>query len=130
MTTVALTDVPSAKPLAGEGLETKKKAEPGAAKPKANRRTRLIMLVGAMLVLVGLIATGLIAYHRSHPAASPYRTVPAARVDITERVTATGTLQPVITSPVGAQVSGIVWKLHADYNSLVKKGDLLVELDE
>jgi HlyD family secretion protein len=44
-------------------------------------------------------------------------------------VTATGTLQPVITSPVGAQVSGIVWKLHADYNSKVKAGDLLVELD-
>ena len=37
--------------------------------------------------------------------------------------TATGNLQPVITSPVGAQVSGIVWKLHADYNSKVKAGD-------
>jgi HlyD family secretion protein len=51
------------------------------------------------------------------------------RVDITQHVTATGTVQPVITSPVGAQVSGIVWKLHADYNSLVKAGQLLVELD-
>jgi HlyD family secretion protein len=55
--------------------------------------------------------------------------VQVVRADITERVTATGTLQPVITSPVGAQVSGIVWKLHADYNSVVKAGDLLVELD-
>jgi HlyD family secretion protein len=55
--------------------------------------------------------------------------VQVVRADITERVTATGTLQPVITSPVGAQVSGIVWKLHADYNSKVKAGDLLVELD-
>jgi HlyD family secretion protein len=55
--------------------------------------------------------------------------VQVVRADITEHVTATGTLQPVITSPVGAQVSGIVWKLHADYNSKVKAGDLLVELD-
>jgi HlyD family secretion protein len=55
--------------------------------------------------------------------------VRVVRADITERVSATGTLQPVITSPVGAQVSGIVWKLHADYNSAVKAGDLLVELD-
>lgn len=51
------------------------------------------------------------------------------RANITQHVTATGTVQPVITSPVGAQVSGIVWKLHSDYNSLVKAGQLLVELD-
>jgi len=55
--------------------------------------------------------------------------VRVVRADITERVTATGTLQPVLTSPVGAQVSGIVWKLYADFNSQVKAGDLLVELD-
>jgi HlyD family secretion protein len=58
-----------------------------------------------------------------------FRTVQVLLADITQRVTATGTLQPVITSPVGAQVSGIVWKLHADYNSKVQAGDLLVELD-
>ena len=84
----------------------------------------------ALLVLVLILAiASIIAYRRSHPAESAFRTVRVVRADITERVTATGTLQPVITSPVGAQVSGIVWKLHADYNSTVKAGDLLVELD-
>jgi len=84
----------------------------------------------ALIVLVPALALTSIAWyiwgHTSRPA---FRTVQVVRADITEHVTATGTLQPVITSPVGAQVSGIVWKLHADYNSKVKAGDLLVELD-
>ena len=91
-------------------------------------RNKLIALL--VLVLVPLIAlAGFAWYRRSHPTASGFRTVRVVRADITERVTATGTLQPVITSPVGAQVSGIVWKLYADFNSQVKAGDLLVELD-
>jgi HlyD family secretion protein len=91
-------------------------------------RSKLIALL--VLVLVLLIALACLAwYRRSHPTGSGFRTVRVVRADITERVTATGTLQPVLTSPVGAQVSGIVWKLHADFNSQVKAGDLLVELD-
>jgi HlyD family secretion protein len=82
-------------------------------------------------LFAGLVATIAVvaAYRWSRPAGSAFRTMRVERTDITERVTATGTLQPVITSPVGAQVSGIVWKLHADYNSTVKAGQLLVELD-
>jgi HlyD family secretion protein len=84
------------------------------------------------LVLGLVLAAGTAAvvwYLRSRPPAPAFRTVEVTRADITQRVTATGTLQPIITSPVGAQVSGIVWKLHADYNSEVKTGQLLVELD-
>jgi HlyD family secretion protein len=84
----------------------------------------------ALLALVPVLALlGTVWYKWGHTARPAFRTVQVVRADITERVTATGTLQPVITSPVGAQVSGIVWKLHADYNSAVKAGDLLVELD-
>jgi HlyD family secretion protein len=91
-------------------------------------RNRIIALM--VLVLVPLIAlAGFAWYRRSHPTGSGFRTVRVVRADITERVTATGTLQPVITSPVGAQVSGIVARLYADFNSQVKAGDLLVELD-
>jgi HlyD family secretion protein len=86
--------------------------------------------------LVGLLALGAagavgggVWYRRGHPATASYRTVRVTRADITQRVTATGTLQPVITSPVGAQVSGIVWKLHADFNSTVKAGEIMAELD-
>ncbi len=53
-----------------------------------------------------------------------------ARIDSIEiTVTATGEIQPVYKVEVGTQVSGIVEKLHVDYNSRVKKGDLLAELD-
>ena len=83
-----------------------------------------------LLVLVPIILLAcIVAYRWSRPARSAFRTVRVVRADITQHVTATGTVQPVITSPVGAQVSGIVWKLHADFNSLVKAGQLLVELD-
>ena len=57
-----------------------------------------------VLVLVSLVALASFAwYRRSHPTGSAFRTVRVVRADITERVTATGTLQPVLTSPVGAQ---------------------------
>jgi len=101
------------------------------ATPKPARRTarrRWIVVAGGAAVALGLGAAAL-AYRASRPAGSAFRTVAVERADITQRVTATGTLLPVITSPVGAQVSGIVWKLHADYNSVVKAGQLLVELD-
>jgi len=45
-------------------------------------------------------------------------------------VTASGNIQPVIKVDVGTQVSGIVKKIYADFNSQVKKGDLLAELDK
>jgi HlyD family secretion protein len=84
----------------------------------------------ALLVLVPVVAlVSIVGYKWGHRTRPAFRTVVVVRADITERVTATGTLQPVIMSPVGAQVSGIVWKLHADFNSKVKAGDLLVELD-
>ncbi len=49
--------------------------------------------------------------------------------DISTSVTATGTVEAVTTVDVGTQVSGIVSKLYVDYNSVVKKGQLLAELD-
>ena len=84
----------------------------------------------ALLALVPIIAVAcVVGYRLTHLTRPAFRTVRVVRANITQHVTATGTVQPVITSPVGAQVSGIVWKLHADYNSLVKSGQILVELD-
>ncbi len=51
------------------------------------------------------------------------------RTTITTSVTATGTLEAVTTVTVGTQVSGIVNKLYVDYNSVVKKGQVIAELD-
>jgi HlyD family secretion protein len=83
----------------------------------------------AGILAVALAVAAVVLYLRSRPTAPAFRTVPVTRADITQHVTATGTLQPTITSPVGAQVSGIVWKLHADFNSHVSAGQVLVELD-
>ncbi len=50
--------------------------------------------------------------------------------DIRTEVTATGTIEPVTEVTVGTQVSGIVSKLYVDYNSVVKKGQVIAELDK
>lgn len=52
------------------------------------------------------------------------------RVNIRNSITATGTIEPVTSVTVGTQVSGIVSKLYVDYNSTVKKGQVIAELDK
>src|SRR5262245_57674007 len=51
------------------------------------------------------------------------------RGNVTIKVTATGTLEAVRTVQVGSQISGQIAALHADYNSVVRKGQLLAEID-
>jgi HlyD family secretion protein len=58
-----------------------------------------------------------------------YRTEKVDRGTITMTVTATGTLSAVTTVQVGSQVSGVIARLYADFNSRVTKGQLLAELD-
>lgn len=58
-----------------------------------------------------------------------YKTEKVDRGNVTMTVTATGTLSAVTTVLVGSQVSGVIARLHADYNSEVKAGQLLAELD-
>ena len=58
-----------------------------------------------------------------------YTEVEAAVQDVTTSVTATGTIEPVTSVDVGTQVSGIVSKLYVDYNSVVKAGQVIAELD-
>ena len=58
-----------------------------------------------------------------------YKTEKVDRGTVTMTVTATGTLSAVTTVQVGSQVSGVIARLYADFNSQVKKGQLLAELD-
>ena len=53
-----------------------------------------------------------------------------APANIQSSITATGTIEPVTSVTVGTQVSGIVSKLYVDYNSVVKKGQVIAELDK
>lgn len=83
--------------------------------------TALIMLVGGLVVVGGCDSKG----HN----AIKHQTQTTRRGDIERRVTATGTLNAVASVDVGCQVSGRIAVLHVDYNSLVKKGDLVAEID-
>jgi len=59
-----------------------------------------------------------------------FQTAKVERQDIHTSITATGTIEPVTSVTVGTQVSGIVSKLYVDYNSVVKKGQIIAELDK
>ncbi len=59
-----------------------------------------------------------------------FETAKIEKQDIHTSITATGTIEPVTSVTVGTQVSGIVAKLYVDYNSVVKKGQVIAELDK
>jgi HlyD family secretion protein len=88
---------------------------------------KLLLTVTALAV----IAAGVGAYYR-YRKAGPEPTVTTAAVsrgDIVDTVGATGTVQAVTTVQVGTQVSGTIQELHADFNSLVRKGQVIARLD-
>src|SRR6476646_4057564 len=58
-----------------------------------------------------------------------YQTATVTRGPITQAVTATGTLNPVVNVQVGSQVSGNISKLFADFNSQVKAGQVVAQID-
>ena len=58
-----------------------------------------------------------------------WRTAKVDKGSITQRITATGTVNALIQVPVGTQVSGVVTALYADFNSLVKKGQVIGQID-
>ena len=78
------------------------------------------MKIKPKLLLVGVVGVGVIlaaAYWglRDGAKESPYMTAPVQRGDVTQVVTATGSLQAVVTVQVGTQVSGTIAKLYADF---------------
>ncbi len=83
------------------------------------------------IAVIAVAAVGLyLAINGRRKPEEKYRTAAIDQGDITQTVAATGALSAVTTVQVGSQVSGIIAKLYADFNSQVKKGDLLAELDE
>ncbi|MBP7149105.1 MAG: efflux RND transporter periplasmic adaptor subunit [Acidobacteria bacterium] len=92
---------------------------------------RVIRVTLWLVVVGGLAAAGAWWFwgRGSDSGEAPYRSEKVTRGDVQQSVTATGTLSAVITVQVGSQVSGIIARLHADYNSRVQKGQLLAEID-
>jgi HlyD family secretion protein len=92
------------------------------------KRKRILLSIVALFLLGGA-AFGFWRYG-NHAHDSPYVTTPVQRTSITQVVASTGTLQAVVTVQVGSQVSGTIDKLFANFNSKVKAGDVVAQLNQ
>ena len=88
------------------------------------RRTLALVL----LILLTTITVGAFHARRNSSGSAPL-TEPVTRGDIASTVAATGTLDPVTTVEVGSQISGTIESLGADFNDVVRKGQVLARLD-
>ena len=83
-----------------------------------------------VVIILAVIGAGGAVFYANRPEKEPeIKTLQVSRGDIIDGVGATGTLQAVRTVTVGTQVSGIVQELYADFNSIVKRGQVVARLD-
>lgn len=93
------------------------------------RLKQVLELVALVVIGTGIVA-GILGYRRAHKAPGvTYETVQVDRGRIVARVTASGTLSALVTVQVGSQVSGRIQELEVDFNSPVKKGQVIARID-
>ncbi len=92
-------------------------------------KKKIVWIIVALVVVAGAIL-GLTVFRNGKNGKVEYRTEAVSRGDIEALVVTSGTLNPIETVDVGAQVSGRIEKLYADFNSLVTKGQIVAELDQ
>ena len=90
------------------------------------KKTIIILVLAALLLALG--AFFMFGKKKAESRIS-FQTIKISTADISTSITATGTIEAVTTVEVGTQVSGIVNKLYVDYNSVVKKGQVIAVLD-
>ncbi len=90
------------------------------------RRRMWFVLVGVAVLLLAVLAWSLMSSRVS----SAYRTEAVAKGDVVQTVAANGALMPVTVVKVGAQISGRIKALHADFNDRVEADQVLAELDD
>jgi HlyD family secretion protein len=88
-----------------------------------------ILYIGGAVVLLALGYWGFKSYQTAEQTFA-FETVKIAKGTISSTITATGTIQAIKTVAVGTQVSGVITKIFVDFNSQVKKGQLLAQIDE
>lgn len=91
------------------------------------RISKVWYIVGAVVVIA---AVAMLWPGKKKNETVSFETEKVAPANIQNAITATGTIEPVTEVTVGTQVSGIVSKLYVDYNSVVKKGQVIAELDK
>jgi HlyD family secretion protein len=82
-----------------------------------------------LVVIIGLLLIAFVIRQFRNNGAATYQTATVTRGPITQAVTATGTLNPVVNVQVGSQVSGNISKLFVDFNSPVKAGQVVAQID-
>jgi HlyD family secretion protein len=97
-----------------------------AARPWYRRKALWVGVAAVVLTVVGLWWW---QARKSANAAPTYSTQPVARGNLTLTVTANGTLQPTRSISIGSELSGTVLKVNVDVNDVIRKGQVLVELD-
>ena len=93
---------------------------------KKNKRRRWLWIIPIVVILIIVVST----LGKKRTGGFEINSMPVVEEQLSETVTATGVVQPVYKVTVGTQVSGIVKKIYVDYNSSVKQGQLLAELDK
>lgn len=81
------------------------------------------------ILAVGLVIGGYVFFTGERKAPVRYRTAAVERGSVVSIVSATGTINPVVSVQVGSQVSGMIKSLHADFNSRVRAGDVVAVID-
>ena len=92
-------------------------------------KTKKNIIIASIVVGILAVATYLFI-SRDDTIVIEAKTVVAKKANVTTMVTATGTMEPITQVEVGTQVSGVVEKIYVDYNSVVKEGQLIAELDK
>jgi len=82
-----------------------------------------------LVILIAAAGFGYVYFFKNREPAVRYRTARVEQGSISAYVTANGTVNAVITVLVGSQVSGTILKLYADYNTQVKTGQLVAQID-
>ena len=97
----------------------------------AEEGSRVWLRRGAIAGVIALAIAGGLVWRAKHQPAPParYVTQQVQTGDVAEKVQATGAVQPLLQVNVGAQVNGRVQIVNVDFNSVVKKGDVLAEID-
>ena len=108
----------------GRNLNWTKRIKPAWAKVVARRKVAI-----AGVVAVAMVAFAAFYFVGSGTSAPTYMTAKVERGNLRNTVTATGALQAVTTVQVGSQASGTISALYVDFNSVVKKGQVIAQLD-